>query len=178
MRHRKLTSLIFLALAAALLLATGAFERPAPPASAAPLLQGVPRLDGARIYFSEANGAASRFDRGPQGLSRFAGLLRLLGAELYTLEWHRVIPADADLVIIAGPAQDLTAEQVSRLWLYISDGGRVLLLANPTALGSRAFNMRTGLFRARLAGQDMPAQLSRSAEPRAAGSLPPGQGDY
>ncbi|ODS70843.1 MAG: Na+/H+ antiporter subunit G [Acidovorax sp. SCN 68-22] len=40
------------------------------------------------------------------------------------------------------------------------------------------FLMRTGLFRARLAGQDMPAQLSRSAEPRAAGSLPPGQGDY
>src|SRR5690606_28152929 len=43
--------------------------------------------------------------------------------------------------------QDLTAEQVARLWLYISDGGRVLLLANPTALGSRAFNMRIGLFR-------------------------------
>lgn len=147
MGHRKLNRLIFLALVAALLLASGAFDRPAPQAAAAPLLQGVPRLDGVRIYFSEANGAASRFDRGPQGVSRFAGLLRLLGADLYTLEWHRVIPADADLVVIAGPTQDLTAEQVARLWLYMSDGGRVLLLANPTALGSRAFAMRTGLFR-------------------------------
>src|SRR5690606_1499770 len=142
-----LSSLIFLALVAALVVASHAFDRPAPEASAAPLLQGVPRLDGVHIYFSESNNEASRFDRGPQGISRFAGLLRLLGAELHTLEWHRVIPADADLVIIPGPTQDLSAEQVARLWLYMSDRGRVLLLANPTALGSRAFNWRTGLFR-------------------------------
>lgn len=40
------------------------------------------------------------------------------------------------------------------------------------------FLMRTGLFRARLAGEDMPAQLSRSAEPRTGKDAPPGQGDY
>lgn len=147
MGRKKLSSLMFLMLVAALLLASGALSRSAPEASAAPLLQGVPRLDGVRIYFSEANGAASRFDRGPLGLSRFAGLLRLLGAELYTLEWHRVVPPDADLLVIAGPTQDLSAEQVARLWLYISDGGRVLLLADPVAFGSRAFDWRTGLFR-------------------------------
>lgn len=147
MRHKTLSSLVCLMLAAALLLASSALDRATPGASAAPLLQDVPRLDGVRIYFSESNGAASRFDRGPGGLSRFAGLLRLLGADLHTLEWHRVIPPDADLVVIAGPTQDLSAEQVARLWLYLSDGGRVLLLANPVALGSRAFDWRSGLFR-------------------------------
>ena len=43
--------------------------------SAANLLQDAPSLDGYKIYFTEANGEASRFDRSAEGLSRFAGLL-------------------------------------------------------------------------------------------------------
>src|SRR5690606_14879801 len=74
------------------------------------MLQGVPRLDGYNIYFSEAFGEASRFDRSGAGVSRFAGLLQLLGANLYTLEWRTGIPADADLLVIPGPVQDIGAD--------------------------------------------------------------------
>ena len=73
------------------------------------LLQNVPRLDGMKVYFSEANGEASRFDRTATGLSHFAGLLGELGANLYTLEWRTGVPADANLVVIAGPANALQA---------------------------------------------------------------------
>ena len=50
------------------------------PVAAGPLLQDTPRLDGYKIYFTEENGEASRFDRSAFGLSRFAGLVRQLGA--------------------------------------------------------------------------------------------------
>ncbi len=73
------------------------------------LLQGVPRLDGKNIYFTESAQEASRFDRSDAGLSRFAGLLSQLGANLYTLEWRTGFPTDADLIVIAGPVTDLAA---------------------------------------------------------------------
>jgi uncharacterized repeat protein (TIGR01451 family) len=99
--------------------------------SAANLLQDAPSLDGYKIYFTEANGEASRFDRSAEGLSRFAGLLSELGAEMETLEWRTTFPIDADLIIVAGPLADLDASQTARLWKYITDGGKVLLLADP-----------------------------------------------
>jgi hypothetical protein len=96
------------------------------------LLQNVPRLDGMNIYFTEANGEASRFDRTSTGLSHFAGLLGELGANLFTMEWRTGIPADTNLIVIAGPVNDLQPDQIARLWLYLSKGGRLLLLANTT----------------------------------------------
>lgn len=100
------------------------------------LLQDVPRLDGKNIYFTEDSREASRFDRTDAGLSRFAGLLSQLGANLYTLEWRMPFPTDADLLVIAGPTTDLNPVQTARLWAYMNDGGRVLLLAN-TITGAR-----------------------------------------
>lgn len=117
-----------------------------PKAQADNFLQDVPRLDGYHIYFSESAGEASRFDRSGTGLSRLAGLIELLGANMYTLEWRNGIPADADLVVIAGPTADLPAEQIAWLWSYVQDGGRLLLLADPIVGTSKAFKARAGLF--------------------------------
>jgi hypothetical protein len=121
-----------------------------PPASrvqANNILQGVPRLDGFQIYFTEAGGEASRFDRTDSGLSRLAGLLELQGAELYTLEWRTGVPAEADLVVIAGPSKDLTADQTAWLWAYLQQGGRLLLLAeSPLVPGYGALKVKAGLF--------------------------------
>lgn len=106
------------------------------PANAeAALLAQAARLDGARIFFAESSGEASRFDRSTRGLSRFAGLLGQLGAELYTLEWRNGLPADADVLVIPGPSIDLTSDQVARLYAYLDNGGKVLLLANPPIEG-------------------------------------------
>ncbi len=108
------------------------------------LLQEVPQLGGYQVYFSESLGEASRFDRSQNGLSRLAGLVDLFGADLYTLEWRTGIPADADLLVIAGPANDLTADQVAWLWAYLQNGGRLLLLADPPP--SKALPATKGLF--------------------------------
>jgi hypothetical protein len=111
------------------------------------LLQDVPRLDGVNIYFTESGGEASRFDRSAAGLSRFAGLMRELGANLFTLEWRTTFPTDADLIVIAGPTTDFTPDQTARLWSYVNNGGKLLLLANttPEARG-RVLPVNGGLF--------------------------------
>jgi hypothetical protein len=111
------------------------------------LLQDVPRLDGVNIYFTESGGEASRFDRSGAGLSRFAGLMRELGANLFTLEWRTTFPTDADLIVIAGPTTDFTPDQTARLWSYVNNGGKLLLLANttPEARG-RVLPVNGGLF--------------------------------
>jgi hypothetical protein len=92
-------------------------------------------MDGLNIYFSEANSEASRFDRFDRGISRYAGLLAREGANLFTLEWRKGIPDDADLIVIIAPESDLDSNQVARLWAYIRGGGRVLLVTEP--IGSR-----------------------------------------
>jgi uncharacterized repeat protein (TIGR01451 family) len=107
---------------------------PTPQVDAANLLQETPSLSGFKIYFTEANRESSRFDRSVDGLSRFAGLLSELGAELETLEWRATFPTDADLIIITGPLDDLDPSQTARLWTYITEGGKVLLLADPLRL--------------------------------------------
>jgi hypothetical protein len=121
--------------------------RPASIVMAENLLQDVPRLEGANIYFTEAGGEASRFDRSDAGLSRFAGMLRQLGANLYTLEWRTGFPADADLIVIAGPQTDFTPDQIARLWAYVNNGGKLLLLANPVVeTRTSALPATSGLF--------------------------------
>lgn len=144
MRLKATLSFGILVLAAMIVIAF----RPQAEASAEMLLQDVPRLDGIDIYFSESNGEASRFDRQDAGISRFAGLLRQLGATLHNLEWRTRVPDDADLIIIAGPMTDLTSDQVARLWSFVGNGGRLLLLANPPAetTGGKALLFATGLF--------------------------------
>jgi len=119
----------------------------ASPAPAEAILAGRPRLDNYQIYFTEANTEASRFDRSDVGLSRLGGLLERLGANMYTLEWRNGIPADADLIIIAGPVGDFTPEQTARLWAYLTNqGGRLLVLADPLINKTKAFPSNKGLF--------------------------------
>ncbi|GAB4416664.1 MAG: hypothetical protein Kow00106_12340 [Anaerolineae bacterium] len=102
-----------------------------PSLQAGRLGQEVSRLDGVRIYFAEDNKEAIVFDRSDDGLSRLAGLLTSLGAQIERLDWRRDIPADADLVVIAGPTKDLGDDQSARLWAYLKAGGALLVLAEP-----------------------------------------------
>lgn len=119
---------------------------PNTPVEASVLLQSLPNLNGTNIYFTEANSEASRFDQLDSGLSRFAGLLRLQGANLFTLEWRSRFPTDADLIIVAGPVTDFTPDQTARLWAYTINGGNLLLMANPTGLSSTQWAVTSGFF--------------------------------
>ncbi len=129
-----------------MLLAVSALGPQAVVQAEAALVQDMPRLDGINIYFTETAGEASRFDRLGTGISRFAGLLRLLGANLYTLEWRTGFPTDADLIVIAGPATDFTPDQIARLWSYLNNNGRLLLLADPIVPPVAALPFNSGLF--------------------------------
>lgn len=96
-----------------------------------------PDLTDANIYFFEDNFGVSRFERTDEGLSRFAALLELLGAQLFTLESRKAIPNDADLLVVSAPSS-LDEGQLARLWTYIGDGGRVFLVGDP--FDARGFN--------------------------------------
>ena len=128
MSRKVILSLLSLWIIALLLLAG---TLPTAPVRAEALLQGVPRLDGFKIYFTEANGEPSRFDRNEGGLSRFAGVLWDLGATLETLDWRAGIPDDADLIIIPGPSADISADQIARLWSYLETDASLLLMVDP-----------------------------------------------
>lgn len=117
-----------------------------PRAEAEDILMGLPSLDGFQVYFAEANGEASRFDRTEEGLSRLAGLIQMMGADLYTLEWRTGIPDDADLLIMAGPRTDMSTDQAAWLWAYLQNGGRLLLIADPMIDGNRALSMTRSFF--------------------------------
>jgi hypothetical protein len=106
------------------------------------LLQGIPGLDGKRVYFTQSDNEASRFDRSDTGLSRLASLVQILGAELFTLEWQNGVPSDADLIVIAGPTRESQAE-IAWLWSYLQNGGRLLLLVDPLY---RVHSAQRGLF--------------------------------
>lgn len=90
-------------------------------------------LQGLNVYFSESNGEASRFDRSENGISRFAGFLNQSGANLFTLEWRTSFSRDIDLLIIASPTQELSLAQTVRLFTYLGQGGKLLLITDNVA---------------------------------------------
>ena len=106
-------------------------------------------FEGLNIYFSEDNGEASRVERGGGGISRLAGLLRGSGATLNTLDWRLPLPVDMDLLILAGPTGEYGGDQIARIWAYLNNGGRVLMLVNPPlpqGRGRGAFASGNALF--------------------------------
>lgn len=138
---------VFIMVMLAVLFSLGMQPRAVTTVQAEALLQDMPRLDGINIYFSEAFREASRFDRSNQGISRFAGLLRQQGASLFTLEWRTGFPTDADLVVVAGPQDGYSALPTSRLWAYLNNNGRVLILTTTTGREDEAapLGARSGL---------------------------------
>lgn len=118
------------------------------PAYSQDITDNIPYLLGANIYFNEINREPSPFDRSDEGLSRFAGLLRMAGANLQSFDLSRGIPPDADLIVIIAPTFDLNSTQVAFVWEYIQNGGSVLMgadaLENPRST-TRALSTR-GIF--------------------------------
>lgn len=87
-----------------------------------------------KILFTSGHGEASISDFSPAGMS---DLRELLGRDNFELEeWASLgepaVPGGADLVVVAGPRSGFIEPEVSVLKKYLDDGGRMLLLIDPT----------------------------------------------
>jgi ABC-type uncharacterized transport system involved in gliding motility auxiliary subunit len=90
--------------------------------------------DEKHIYFAvghSENDAADTEERNGYGVVR-----RVLESENYRvhplpLQQLGTVPKNADLVIISGPKEDFTAQELEALSAYLSGGGNALLLLDP-----------------------------------------------
>ena len=86
-----------------------------------------------KAYFLQGHG-----ERTPTGTERddfgeLADALRLdnLGVETVILAQAGAVPADADVLIAAGPATDLLPAEADALRDYLEDGGKLLVMLDP-----------------------------------------------
>lgn len=133
-------------------------------------------LEGKIILFATANGESSPFNREGVGASRFASLLSQAGATIQELNWGLPIPQDADLVVLSGPQQDYSGLQIARLWVYLSNGGNLLLFSEPPGANStRALPTQSSLLE--LLRSDIGIVLYDAVLVDPVGDTPPIQGE-
>ncbi len=95
------------------------------------------RLSGAetkRIYFSTGHGEPDPTARDTrEGLGQFTAALENEGAEVEPLSLATIpdVPADASLLVVAGPQRPFLPSEINRLERYLDRGGRALFLIEP-----------------------------------------------
>jgi ABC-type uncharacterized transport system involved in gliding motility auxiliary subunit len=99
-----------------------------------------------KVLFTTGHREASLDDFSPKGLSQIKDLL---GKENLDLQpWaslgQKEVPADAALVVIAGPTSSFLPPELEVLAKYLDGGGRLLVLLDPD-LGSGGTLAKTGL---------------------------------
>lgn len=97
------------------------------------------------VYFTSGHGERSLDERGAEGLTRLAELLAESGYDARPLPLASVatVPADARLVVLAGPRASLAPQESARLAAFVAGGGALLCLLDP--LFSRSGIETTGL---------------------------------
>lgn len=83
-----------------------------------------------RVYFLTGHGEYSLSNETNQGLSLFARLLdsNNMTSQILMLGIEEAIPEDCDVLIIAGPRNDLTEKEQVLVQAYLSKGGNALFL--------------------------------------------------
>jgi ABC-type uncharacterized transport system involved in gliding motility auxiliary subunit len=86
-----------------------------------------------KVYFTQGHG-----ERDTAGSDRngYSAIVSALGRDNYSVDklvlaQQAEVPADASVVVIAGPRIDLLAPEVDRLRQYLQKGGKLLLLIDP-----------------------------------------------
>ncbi len=100
-----------------------------------------------RVLFTRGHGEHSLDDLSSGGLSTAADLLERENVEAE--EWASLgasdVPADADLVVIAGPTAAFVEPEVAALRRYLGRGGRLLALLDPALAPAGGGLVETGL---------------------------------
>ncbi len=86
-----------------------------------------------KVYFLKGHGEKSIENYDDTGLSRAKRRLEKeqFEVEELVLAGKKSVPADADVVVIAGPQRDLLPAEVSALKKYLKDGGRLMVMLEP-----------------------------------------------
>ncbi len=96
-------------------------------------LIGVTRTAAPTVWFTSGHGEKSLEDGEPTGLSEVKKVLSQqdITLETVTLLERTEIPADVQLVVIAGPERRFTEQEIGILQTYLERGGKVLALVDP-----------------------------------------------
>lgn len=91
-----------------------------------------------QVYFLTGHGELSIENENNQGLSKFSALLNAnnINTKDLMLGTQGVIPDDCDVLIIAGPHNDLTDEENALINVYLQEGGDALFLIQDVVLTS------------------------------------------
>lgn len=87
-----------------------------------------------KIYVLTGHGERLLGDKNPRGWSKANGMMEQAGYKIKTLNWFETgkIPEDADLLIVAGPRNDYTKNEVELLRKRLNSGGSTLFTLDPT----------------------------------------------
>ncbi len=86
-----------------------------------------------RVLFLEGHGERGITDQERGGFSTAKEALTKQGYEVVTLSLlqESAVPADASVLVLAGPRRPVTREEKDRLSRYVTEGGRLLVLLDP-----------------------------------------------
>ena len=68
---------------------------------------------------------------GVGGASELGVIFQQLGAQTTLIDLKSEVSDDVDVVVIAGAVRELSLVQLARLWVYMRQGGNVLLMVDP-----------------------------------------------
>ena len=96
-------------------------------------LLSVSRPKPMKAYFLQRHGEHNPDSESNTGYSKFKEVLsqKYVTCELLQLLGTNTVPADCNLLIIAGPQAPFLQEEVTKIKQYLLEGGRMLLLFNP-----------------------------------------------
>jgi hypothetical protein len=89
-----------------------------------------------QAYFLQGHGEARPDDPSDIGFMKFASVLQQNSIRVNTLNLlgTNTVPADCNLLIIAGPTDPIPRTELDRIEQYLNDGGRLLVLFNVYSL--------------------------------------------
>ena len=90
-----------------------------------------------KAYFLQGHGEPSLTDSGNTGFQKFMSVLQENYITVTNLSWvgNAGVPADADLLIIAGPENHLSEPELQHIGQYLREGGRLLVFFNQSSVG-------------------------------------------
>jgi ABC-type uncharacterized transport system involved in gliding motility auxiliary subunit len=86
-----------------------------------------------KLYFVQGHGERSPDDTERSGYSTIAGLLASenFATDKLVLAQQRQVPADAVVLVIAGPKEDFFPAEIDAIKAYLAKGGKALFLLDP-----------------------------------------------